>query len=129
MTRKELSQLYWLNREIEREKCRLAELEAAATNTAVNITGLPHAGGLSDRTALAAEIADARTIIEAKVRASIAEYNRLIRYINGIDDSFIRQIFMLRYVNGLSWNQVALSIGGNSEDSVRMAHNRYLEKN
>lgn len=128
MTKRELSQLFYLNKEIEREKRQLAELEAAATDTAARITGLPHIGTLSDKTALAAEIADAKAIIEAKTKASIAEYNRLMRYINSVDESFMRQILTLRYVNGLSWNGVAHSIGGNTADSIRMAHNRFLER-
>lgn len=49
-------------------------------------------------------------------------------YIENIDDSFIRQIISLRYVNGLSWNQVAMSIGGNNTaDSVRKVAERYLK--
>lgn len=127
MTKKELSQLYWLNREIDENKARLAELEAAATNTAVKISGLPHVAGISDKTAIAAEIADVREIIKAKTAISVVEYNRINRYIASVDDSLMRQILSLRYINGLSWQQVAMSIGGgNTEDGVRMAHNRYL---
>lgn len=49
-------------------------------------------------------------------------------YIDNIDDSLIRQIITLRYVNGLSWNQVAMSIGGNNTvDSVRKVAERYLK--
>ena len=44
MTKKEMSQLFHLNREIERDKARLAELEAAATGITQRITGLPGGG-------------------------------------------------------------------------------------
>jgi len=51
-------------------------------------------------------------------------------YINNIDDSLIRQIISLKYVDGLTWEQVAASIGGgNTPDSVRKMCNRFLEKN
>jgi len=131
MTKKELSQLYYLNREIEREKRRLRELEEASTRVTARVSGLPFgaSGGNNSPTALGADIADAKAIIEAKTKASIAEYNRLVRYINSIDDSFIRQILMLRYVDCLSWNAIAQEIGGNTADSVRMAHNRFLAHN
>lgn len=130
MTKKELSGLYYLNKEIEQEKRKLAELEATATDTSVKISGLPHVGGISNKTALAAEIADARAIIQAKINLSVVEYNRLNRYIASIDDSLIRQIISLRYINGLSWVQVAMSIGGgNTEDGIKKACYRYLDKN
>lgn len=130
MTIKELSQLYHLNREIEQEKSRLRELETAATDTSAKISGLPHVGGLSDKTAIAAQIADSKAVIEAKIALSVVEYNRLNRYINSVEDSLTRQILSLRFVNGLSWNQVAASIGeGYTACSVRQIARRYIVKN
>ena len=130
MTIKELSQLYYLNREIEQDKQRIRELEIKATSTIVNISGLPHMKGISDKTAIAADIADLKAVVEAKNKMCIAEYNRLMRYITTIDDSYIRQILTFRYVNGFSWVQVAMHIGGgNTEDSIRKAHKRFLDKN
>ena len=130
MTIKELSQLYHLNREIEQEKSRLQELTAAATDTSAKISGLPHVGGLSDKTAIAAQIADSKAVIEAKIALSVVEYNRLNRYINSVGDSLTRQILSLRFVNGLSWNQVAASIGeGYTACSVRQIARRYIVKN
>lgn len=129
LTKKELSQLYYLNREIAQEKRKLAELEAAATDTGAKITGLPHIGGISDKTAIAAAIADSRNIIEALTKAAIAEYNRLVRYIASVDDSLMRQILTLRHIDGLSWVAVAMRVGGgNTEASVKMAYSRYLKR-
>lgn len=46
MTMKELSQLHWLNVEIDRDKQRLAELEARATSPGgPNMSGMPGGGG------------------------------------------------------------------------------------
>ncbi|HIX16921.1 MAG TPA: hypothetical protein H9860_01270 [Candidatus Gemmiger faecavium] len=127
MTKKELSRLYCLNREIEQEQRRLAQLKEAATNTAVKISGLPAVGCMSDKTAIAAEIADSQAIIEAKLQLAIVEYRRINQYIAAIEDSYIRQIIALRFVDGLTWFQVAQHIGGgNTSDSVRMALNRFL---
>lgn len=127
MTKKELSKLYCLNREIEQEQRRLAQLKEAATDTAVKISGLPAVGCMSDKTAIAAEIADSQAIIEAKLQLAIVEYRRINQYIAAIEDSYIRQIIALRFVDGLTWFQVAQHIGGgNTSDSVRMALNRFL---
>ena len=127
MTIKELSQLYYLNREIEQEKDRLRQLEEAATSTTPKITGLPHVAGIADKTAIAAQIADARDVIEAKNKLAVVEYNRLLRYIARVDDSLVRQVLSLRFVSGLSWAEVARRIGGNNtEAGVKMACYRYI---
>lgn len=127
MTKKELSQLRYLNREIEADKRRLAELEAAATDTAAKITGMPHVPGISNKSAIAAQIADIRIVIEEKLVHCMKEYNRLNRYIAGIDDSLIRQILSYRYVDGYDWDQVAAHIGGgNTAEGIRSIHRRFL---
>lgn len=54
--------------------------------------------------------------------------NEVEEFIARIGDSRIRRIINLRYIEGLSWNKVADCIGGgNTEDSVRMAFNRFME--
>lgn len=130
MTLKELSQLYYLNREIEMDQQRLWELEARALPGAQVITGMPHGSGVADIVGrYAAEIADLRGIIEAKCQRCLCERSRLERYIADIDDSFLRQIFTYRFVNGLPWSQVAACIGGgNKAGSVSMMCYRYLDK-
>lgn len=128
MTKKELSQLYHLNKEIAEEQKRLQEIRSFATSTNSRVSGLPHIRGISNKTAIAAQIADCEAIIEGKQMAAVAEYNRLLRYITSVDDSFIRLILTLRYIDGCSWKKVAISCGGgNTEDSVRKAHDRFLK--
>lgn len=130
MTLKELSQLYYLNREIEMDQRRLRELEGRALPGAQGITGMPHGSGVADIVGhYAAEIADLRGIIEAKYQQCLYERSRLERYIADIDDSLIRQIFINRFVNGLPWSQVAACIGGgNKAGGVSMMCYRYLDK-
>ena len=103
MTIKELSQLYWLNREIEEDKRRLDELESMTTSPkSPKYDGMPHAPGYSDTLArCVAEIVDLKAIIAAKQIQCIHERTRLERYISGIPDSLTRQIFALRFIKGL----------------------------
>ena len=54
--------------------------------------------------------------------------NDVEMFISSIKDSHIRRIVNLRVVEGLSWQKVADRIGGNTEDSVRMAFERYIKK-
>ena len=129
MTKKELSQLYYLNREIQRNKEKRDQLRCRATSMTSVLSGMPHAAGVSDKTALAAEIAYLDGIIDSQITQTFYEYNRLIAYINGIDDSLTRQVFELRFINRLGWQQIAFSIGGgNTASSVRHICERYLEK-
>lgn len=129
MTRRELNQLYHLNREIEQDKQRLRELEAAATNTISRLSDMPHGSGISDKTGIAVEIVYLKGKTEAKIQQMWYEYNRLTDYINGVPDSYIRQILSLRYINGMGWQQIACSVGGgNTADGVRMACERFIKK-
>ena len=127
VTRKELSQLYWLKKEIERESRRVEELEALATGCTAGASGMPGSGALSDKTAIAGQIADCKTLIETKRRELVTEYNRLLHYIKDVDDAYIRNILKYRYIECLTWRQVALRMGGTAS-AVRMAHNRFFEK-
>ena len=50
-------------------------------------------------------------------------------YINGIEDYQTRKMFVLRFIKGFNWIQVAQKVGGNTADSCRMKVKRYLQKN
>lgn len=128
ITKRELSQLYYLSREIERDKWRLKELEALAEGTTKHLTGMPIAPGFGDKTArYAIEIMELKEIIECNMRRCMIEYNRLIRFINSVEDSQMRQILTLRYVNGMTWQRIATEIGETDESYPRRKHNKFLK--
>lgn len=55
--------------------------------------------------------------------------NQVEEFIANVDDSRMRRIINLRFIEGLSWNKVADHIGGgNTEDSIRKAFARFMEK-
>ncbi len=132
MTVKELSQLYWLGREIEADQKRLDELEQlAASPSGAKLSGMPRApfSGGSAVERLAAEIVDLQAIIAARQIQCIHERARLERWIREVPDSLTRQIFHLRFVDGLTWAQVAAQIGGGNTDAgVKMICYRYLKR-
>ena len=53
--------------------------------------------------------------------------NEVEEFIASISDSHIRRIVNLRVIDGLTWNEVARKIGGNTEDSVKKAFYRFME--
>ena len=130
MTKKELSQLYYLNREIEEIQRRITELEELATGCTSRITGMPTLCDVNDKVGkYVAEIADLKCLLDLNLKKCFYELNRLNRFINSIEDSEMRMILSLRYINGLPWEQVAASISYTlSGESVRKAHDRYLKK-
>jgi len=130
MTIRELSKLYWLNREIEGLRGRLAELRARATDSTQKITGMPHVPGAADKVGTyAVEIAELQKQLERSLRQSCQERNRLNGYINQIQDPYTRELLRLRFVQGMSWEAVADAIGGGvSGEFVRVKINRLHKK-
>ena len=129
MTKSELSQYYYLQREIERQQEKIREYEAMAQAQSPSIPGMPgRAGEVSDKVGrCGAEIADLQALMEINIRKSWYLLAQLHRYINSIPDSLTRQIFRLRYAERKTWQQVANEVGGgNTADGGRMMHDRYL---
>ena len=159
MTVKELSKLYWLNREVEMNKKQLAALEAEIEKdqqelyflrrdldglASPNLDGMPHGSDVHSPVENTVEHImklestlsrkhDALVNLTARISARqtliILERDRLEQYIGTIDDSHMRQIFTLRFVNGLPWEQVAASLGaGYMAGTVKKACYRYIRK-
>ena len=124
MTKGELSQLYWLKKEIAGEERRLRTWERAARGETGPLPGLPPMAGEGACTAL---LEAQRDKTAEKLGRLVAEYDRLTQFIASVEDSWLRQILTCRYVDGLSWVQVAVRLGGgNTADGVRKAHDRFL---
>lgn len=131
MTLKELSQLYYLNREIERDKNRLEVLRAkVSAPSSPNYDDMPKSPGFENRLErYIAEIVDLEEIAHTKMARCLNEHIRLERYIAEIPDSLTRQIFQLRFISGLTWVQIALKVGGgNTEEGVRKRVYRYIKQ-
>lgn len=55
--------------------------------------------------------------------------NEVEEYIENIENSRIRRIMRHRYIDGMSWIRVAHAMGkGNTAESCRKAHDRFLEE-
>ena len=129
MTKKELSQLYYLKKEIKEQQRRIAELEALAINCSTKITGLPTGTGISDKIGnYAAQIADLKALLDLNLKKCFYELNRIDRFIQSVEDSQIRIILTLRYIQGLSWQKIAYAIGEHDEQYPRRKHNNFIEK-
>lgn len=113
MTLQALNQLYYLKREIEMDARRLQALKA-------RIPRKKEAQALHE---------DIYRIIKAKRQRCIAELESLEQYIAEIEDDFTKQIFVYRFVKGLSWMQTVDQLGGiNSDENLRKIASRYVQK-
>lgn len=129
MTKKELSQLYYLKKEIRQLEQRIKELETAATGCSTKITELPHGTGVNDKIgSYAAQIADLKSLLDLNLKKCFYESNRLDRYIESIKDLLLRQIIFYRFENHMSWGQIERAIGDNdNSESLRKKLYIYLK--
>ena len=116
VTKERLEKLCGLKREIARTKLRIARLENELTRENIEAD-------------LYAETKRTRDALRAYLISAQKEETHLIEYINSIPDSDIRELFMLRYVDGIrSWQRIAFLAGEHDESFVRRRHNAYLRK-
>lgn len=130
MTVRELSQLYYLKKLIDRDAERLVELESRLQPGSMTLTGMPHSPNVkSTMEEVVPLIVDLREKITKEQKNYIAQKIVIEDYIQTVDDMQIRLIMSYRFVDLLTWNQTALKIGGNNtEDSVKKACYRWLKK-
>lgn len=128
MTLHELSQLYWLNLEIERLGRKLKELRASAGLKAAPLESSGAHGSTNSRTEdMALRIVELEAKMEKRKHEAMEERMKLESYIDSIDDVMTRLIFQYRFIDGLRWEDVASQVGGkNTANSVRMTCYRYL---
>lgn len=107
---KRLSQLRDMRREVDELSQRIGQMEQ-------ELRGQITAPGLNR----------ARNLMETRRWACMEELGALYAFIDSIPDSRLRRIFSFRYIDGLSWLQVAFKIGEHDEQYPRRLHNRYIK--
>lgn len=118
MTAKEIKNI---DKEISRLCSKRARLESAVENTSPKLTGMPPAGGASDKVGAAvAQLADINNDIQKLRKRKESELERLDR------DKFIENCLYLRLALRCSWAKIAVKTGGiNSPDNIRMMCKKY----
>ncbi len=130
MTVKELSKLYYLKKLIERDELRIIELRSRMLPGSINLDGMPRASSPSNKME---ESLAAIFDIDERLKKERAEYIKeqiaIEEYIRSVDDLQIRLILSYRFVDMLTWKQIAIRIGGgNTEDSVKKMCYRFLKR-
>lgn len=111
MNKTELKQIYYLNREVRMWQRELERLEC-------NSLARKRKPGSGEQ--------DIKKIVEGKLKEIEVRRAKIMEYINGIDDSYVRQIVYYRNVALMSWEQIADELGGSGE-SHRKAYERFVK--
>ena len=129
MTLEQLNELFDLREQLRRVlEMRQSFMDAARPGAQV-LTGMPHATGARDKVGdLAVEIAhlDARA---EEFQTSIAHRETAVeQFIQSIPDDRTRMVFRLRFMRGMTWQEVAEVFGGgNTETGMKLTCYRYLD--
>lgn len=129
MTLNELSQLYYMDKLIARTDELIMRLESKLGLQSPSLSDMPRTPGVNDK--IGTLVPDKLDALE-RAKRQRAEYEeakeRITAYIDGIEDLHIRLIFQFRFLDKMSWNEVADAVGGgNTEDSVKKLCYRYLK--
>jgi len=123
-----LGQLKHLQSEVDLLSQRIAELELAAQGGSGRITGLPRGGRRIDATGdFPLKLIELWDLLEERRLRCMEMLGALYAFIDDIPDSLLRRIFIHRYIDGETWQRVALLIGDQDEQFPRRLHNKYLE--
>lgn len=129
MTLKDLSKLYYLNKLIERDTLRIEELETRLAPGSMNLSGMPRNPSSKN---MMEEIIPLLIEVQDRLHKEQEEYIRerivLEDYLRTVDDYQVRLILTYRFVDLMTWRQIAFRIGGNNtEDSVKQRAYRFIK--
>lgn len=128
MTERELKQLFFLKKEIEKIKEEIEVLGYQTLSIPIG-DGLPKGkGSTSDKVGkLATEIVYLKDKLELKLKESYIERNRIEQFLDSIEDREIRLIFRLRHVNCMNWRAIGRELGYDHSVVFRK-HKNFLQQ-
>jgi len=128
MTLKMLSKYYELRKKLMLYEDTLGSLRAAAESITPKLSDMPKSPNAQDKVSkFVAQIVDLeKQITELKSDIS-CERQAVMEFVESIQDGFIKTIFSLRFIECMTWAEIAEVVGGdNTEDSVKKVCYRYL---
>ncbi len=125
MTRDDLEQIYYLNRELKMWERELERLRGQSLVRSP-VPDVVHGSGVSDKVGNRGnEIVD----LESKIKARRDLVNEVIDFINNIPKPRTRMIVREHCLKNRKWATVAKVVGGeNTKESVRKTYDRFVEE-
>ena len=131
MTKQDLEQIYYLDRELKMWERELQTLRGKSLICSpLPSTGAASGGGHSDKVADRAErIISLEERVDAKKAEIQAARDAAVAFVTTIPDSLMRMIVFYRCVSLMSWRRIAYEVGGkNTEESVKKLYQRFVAK-
>lgn len=130
MHSKDLSQLYYLKKDIERRERRIEELESEAERTTSLLSSMPKSKQSDDRLSrIVANIVDEKIMVMLKTEELGIERRNLEYIIDSVKDAKIRLYMSARFIDGMTWQQIANKCGNEiTGEAARIAVERYMKE-
>jgi hypothetical protein len=119
------------NEKIKQEALKKHDMVKGSSRDFPYVERNVHIEGMTDRTALSLNYTINRELrkLEERYENLMEVTNDVLDFIDSIEDSHMRLIITYRFIENYSWGEVADAIGGNNtEGSVKMAFQRFIEK-
>ena len=128
MTIKELSNYYYINKQIKQLQNKLEELEEKLLGSS-QITDMPKSGRVSKPTEDAAvKIAELKKLIVEKRNRLIEENIFIEKYIDNVSDIEIQTIIRMRFIELKNWYEIGKELGYDYTWCCRKLY-RYIRTN
>lgn len=128
MTKERLKKYQAIKAECKQLKTLLEEIESRLYDPkAQQLTGMPHAPSSTGSGSAQERTADKTMALRDHYKAKIAELEaeqlRIEEAIDSFDDPKTRQLFRCKYIEGMTWEEVCVTIGY----AWRQTHRRHSE--
>ena len=97
------------------------DLKDLATKITVTFSDMPGGGGSVDKVgAIVANIVDLQSELAVQAKTMKAEQEIVQAVIDAVDEPDLRQLLILRYINGLTWEKIAVDMNYSWRHTLRL---------
>lgn len=137
MTREELGKLQNIQKEIKIIQQQISNIDCnkfyrhdGVTGSELNFPYVKRVIGIKgyDYDAYYTKLDRLNKKLKRKLEALMDERDRVMDFINTVSDSVLRQILILKYINGMTWEQIGAEIGYSAR-SIRRKHASFFQQN
>lgn len=129
MTRQEAEQLYYLNKELLTLQGTLDGFIHSSLVRSPQVTGMPFSNTNETSNKVQDFVIKQQTMIDKikkKQDEILCEKQKILEFIDSIDESWIRAIVMRRCLMCESWKDISIALGS-SEDSIKKTYYRFFK--